>query len=101
MPGDERAPRGQPGHRLGDGAVEAQRVAGQVVQVRRVGRRAALEGVDVVLAHERQHHEHDVLRAVAVVVLGSCGGGQRAPAPKQARARGADAAAAQQRAPRA
>ena len=60
--GHERPPRRQRGHRLGDRAVEAQRVLRQLVQVRRLRGRAALEGVHVVGAHERQHHHHGAAR---------------------------------------
>ena len=48
----------------------------------------------MVLAHEREDDEHDVLRAVAVI-LGSGGGRQRAE-PEEPRARGARAAALQE-----
>ena len=62
--GHERAPSGQRRHRLRNRAVEAQRLLRQLVQVRRLGRRVALERVHVVGAHQRKHHEQRARGAV-------------------------------------
>ena len=56
---------GRAGIDSGDGPVEAQRVARQVVQVGRVGRRVALELVHVAGAHQREDHQQDVQVSVA------------------------------------
>ena len=72
--GDQRPPRGQRRHGLGDHTVEAQRVAGEVVEVRGVRRRAALEGLDVVGPDERQDDDHHVASLVLVGLGRSRGG---------------------------
>ena len=92
--GHERAPNRQRRHALRDGAVESQRVAGELVEVRCVGARPALERVHVVGANQGQHDEEGARRA-ALVGLGGRACRQRQSA-EHARAHGAGSASPQQ-----
>ena len=72
--GDERAAHRKRRHALRNRAVEAQRVPGQVVQIRRVGALAVLERLHVVGSHQRQHHQQ---RAAALLPRARCPRGPR------------------------